>query len=128
MSFTAVALAVRFVGSAALGGDTSIPDATVVIPFTGYFDVWQKLPRSAAAVAGIPLMAALVTIYIGLTKRSGWVRLSWVATGLLVLTFGSLVLHHPNNWIRAAAALPVLWGLSKPPGSGVAADQGPAIT
>lgn len=126
-SFAAVALAVRFIGSAALGGDASIPNATFVIPLTGYFDVWQELPPGAAVVAGIPLVAALATIYFGLTKRSGWVRVSWVATGLLVLTFGSLVLHHPNNWIRAAAALPVVWGLSRPPDARVAGDQESAI-
>jgi hypothetical protein len=124
--FALVGLAVRFLGIATLGGDTSIPPSTVVFPFTGYFDVWRSLNDSAAIVASIPLVAAVATMYIGLAKRTGWVRLSWITTGLLVLAFGSLILQEPNNWIRAAAALPVLWVWSRALDPRPAPDQEPA--
>ena len=125
--FAVVGLAIRFVGLATFGGDASIPPSTVVLPFTGYFDVWRSLEDADALLTGIPLIAAIATIYVGLAKRTGWVRVSWVASGLLALTFGALVLRQPNNWIRAAAALPVLWVWSRSPETQPATDQEDAI-
>ena len=120
VTFVVMVLALRFVGIAAFGG-VPIPPSTIVIPFTGYFEVWRLLPAGSSLVTGIPLIAAVATIYVGLTKKTGGVRVSWVATGLLVLMFGPFVLEHPVNWIRAAAALPVLWSLPAAPGRGVVA-------
>lgn len=112
-----VGVGLHLLGSLLFTGNASIPPDTLVLPMTGYVETWRNLPVAASIVVGIPLFASIATIYWGLTRRSGWARLSWIVTGFLVLTFGSLVLQSPNNWTRAAAGLPVLWG-AQPPGNG----------
>ncbi len=122
VTFVVMVLALRFVGIAAFGSGP-IPPSTIVIPFAGYLEVWRLLPAGSSLITGIPLIAAVATIYVGLTKKTGGVRVSWAATGMLVLMFGPFVLEHPVNWIRAAAALPVLWSMPPRRGGGVVALQ-----
>ncbi len=112
VAFGVVGAAVRIIGIIGLDGDTSIPPSTVVAPVTGYLEAWPSMSAGAAIVAGIPLAAGLATFAVGLISKRGWMRLAWLATGLLVLMLGSAVLHNPFNWTRAAAALPVLWVVS----------------
>ena len=126
LSFGVIAVVVRIIGIVGLGGDTSIPPNTFVVPLTGYLEGWRSLSPGAAVVAGIPLMAGLATVVVGLTRKRGWMRLAWLATGFLVLTFGSAVLRSPFNWTRAAAAVPTLWVVSSlPDGTALASAQGP---
>ena len=131
VTFGAVAAVIRIIGMVGLGGDTTIPPSTVVVPVTGYLEAWRSMSAGAAVVAGIPLVAGLATCAIGFISKRGWMRLAWLATGLLVVMLGSAVLHNPFNWTRAAAALPVLWvvsflqgnsGSSLEPGQGMPPD------
>ncbi|MDH5616620.1 MAG: hypothetical protein OEY62_08790 [Acidimicrobiia bacterium] len=112
IGFGVIAVVVRIIGTVGLGGNSSIPPSTLVLPVTGYVEAWRSLSAGAAVVAGIPLAAGLTTFVLGMVRERGWMRLAWLATGLLVLTLGSAVLRSPVNWTRAAAALPVLWVVS----------------
>lgn len=51
------------------------------------------------------LIAAVVTLWIGIRHRD----LSWIITGILVLSFGPQVTVNPINAWRAAGPLSVLW-------------------
>ncbi len=113
--FGAVAVGIRIIGMVGLGGDTTIPPSTVVVPVTGYLEAWRSMSAGAAVVASIPLAAGLATCAIGIISKRGWMRLAWLASGLLVVMLGSGVLHNPFNWTRAAAALPALWVVSSLP-------------
>ena len=68
------------------------------LPLTGYL----AQPSFGAAVIGV---AGLWTLYRGVRQRD----LSWVAAGLLVLCFSSIVLEDASNGWRAAGMIFVLW-------------------
>lgn len=61
--------------------------------------------RHSTPAGWLLLLAAVATVAVGLRRRD----LSWVLTGLFVLSFGPQVTVNPINAWRAAGSIPVLW-------------------
>ena len=104
------ALLIRFIALLSIQDNTT-PIETLVIPLTGYLDLFANGPPSVIAGAAVLLVVVLTTAVIGGVRRSGVVRVTWLTNALLLLSLGQFVLNDPFNWTRAAAVLPVLWAL-----------------
>jgi hypothetical protein len=93
--------------------DTTTPIETIVPPLTGYLDVFTQEETHIVVGAIMLLVAVGATGIVGVFRRRGWVRFSWVANVALLLSMGAFVLNDPFNWTRAAVILPVLWALPR---------------
>ncbi len=91
--------------------DNTMPIETLVVPFTGYLNVFKSEAASVALGAAMLLVAAVATAVVGGTRRTGAIRFAWLANAFSLICLGSFVLNDPFNWTRAAAVLPVLWAL-----------------
>ena len=117
------ALLIRLIALLAIQDNTT-PIETLGLPFAGYWEIISTEPQTEAVGAALLLFAALTTAFVGGFRRSGAVRIAWLANAVLMLCLGPFVLNDPFNWTRAAAVLPVLWAL--PIQSGRASAPQPA--
>jgi len=105
-----VVVLMRVVGVLALGTEGSVASGgSLSWPLMGYVEAWRRSRLPVALGSAGLLLAAAVTIYLGLRRYEGGARLAWVASGSLLLILSPLVLLRPANYLRAAAALPLLW-------------------
>jgi hypothetical protein len=110
MAAVTVIVSLQIISLLALGSFGERPPQTLVLPFTGYIEVWPTVRPAAAFGIGLLLISASLTMAAGV-RRTGGRRLALILSGLLVVMFGPAVLHNPFNYLRAAALLPIIWAV-----------------
>jgi hypothetical protein len=110
MAAATVVVSLQIISLLAFGSFGERPPQTLVLPFTGYVEVWPTVRPAAAFGIGLLLVSASLTMAAGL-RSTGGRRLAFILSGLLVVMFGPAVLHNPFNYLRAAALLPIIWAV-----------------
>ncbi len=110
MTAASVVISLQIISLFAFGSFGERPPETLVLPFTGYVEVWPTVRPAAAFGIGLLLVSAALTMAAGF-RSTGGRRPALILSGLLVVVFGAAVLHNPFNYLRAAALLPIIWAV-----------------
>lgn len=114
-----VAAGVRLAGGFAMDWKGSVfGGGSIGWPIAGYLEAWRHSTIWSVLGSAAFLVATLLTLYVGTTRRKAAERLAWLATGGLLLLLVPQVVQRPGNYLRAAAPLILLWtippGISRP--------------
>jgi hypothetical protein len=120
------AIGIRLLGMG-LGLEYAGLNNNLTWPLIGYLEVFGTQPVVDRAVTAGLLAVAIITVFQAVRHEQGWRRLAFLSTGLFVLLLAPLVLDNPQNSLRAAAGLSLIWAI--PPGdNGVPAKSPSAGT
>jgi hypothetical protein len=111
-----VAAVARLVGGLAMDWKGSVfGGGSIGWPIAGYLEAWRHSTVLTALGSAAFLVATVLTLYVGATRRTGVARLAWLAIGGLSLLLAPQVVQLPGNYLRTAAPLVLLWTIPSSP-------------